>query len=252
MNNSISRLCFFILLLSLSACGIQEEIRFNKDFSGQMTRSLNFSGMRQMAKSMNPEGDTTENPFEQGMPEGASPELDIEGISNFKMEVNEEGIINLSFEFDNIEALNKAYNNLTLENMKNMPGLKETMGSGGFTPGELPEEEEKYNQEKSNKDTKPKADHIYFARKGKNFFYYPMSENIEENPEVQGMGLDNIGDMFKFETKLVFDNKIKKVSNTSPSVETFTDESTNTLTMEMKIDGKKKTDKPAEIKIKLK
>ncbi len=251
MQKKLSYIWLFLLLFSLGACSIEEEIHFNKDFSGKLTRSLDFSGMMQMAKSLNPEGDSAKNPLEQGMPEELSPELDIEGIRNFKMNMDKEGAINLSFDFDNLDALNKAYNKLTMENMKNIPGL-ESMGSngGGFTPGTLSDDE----VENTETNTTPKPEHLYFARKGKNFYYYPSKSDTEENNEMEGSGMDleGIGDMLKIETKFVFDRKIKKVSNNSTQIETFTDNTDNLLRLKMKLQGTQTDNKQPEIKIKLK
>ncbi len=255
MKNTPLILFALWLLFQLSACTVQEEIHFNKDFSGNMKRSFDFSAMMDMAKQMNPD-DTTDSkmPDFENLPKDQMQDIGIEGIRNFKIEGQDEGAFTISFEFDNLEALNQAYNQLEMDNMKDLPGMQgfDMGGSGGFTPGELPNEED--NDEVTQK--KEKKPHTYFVKKGKKtIIYYPSRPAEEQDTENTMEGMEQMGEMMgkmmKIETKFTFDRKISKITNDSKQINTYK-ESDNLLRMEANFEALEKGKKAPEIIIKLK
>lgn len=254
MKNTPLILFALWLLLQLSACTIQEEIHFNKDFSGNVKRSFDFGAMMDMAKQMNPDDSSSKQlPDFGNLPKDQMKDIGIEGIRNFKIESQNEGAFSISFEFDNLDALNQAYNQLEMDNMKNLPGMQDfDMGSGGFTPGELPSDED--NDEITPK--KEKKPHTYFAKKGKKtIIYYPSRPKEEEETENTMEGMEQMGEMMgkmmKIETKFTFDRKISKITNDSKQINTYK-ESDNLLRMEANLESTEKSKKAPGITIKLK
>jgi hypothetical protein len=98
-----------IILLGLGSCTIHENIHFNKNFSGKASYIVDFSAMMTMI----PE-DSLKN-LDDAEIDAIFEEIEnlyygIDGISDFKYEFEmENGIARYSFDFDNLEALNKTY-----------------------------------------------------------------------------------------------------------------------------------------------
>jgi hypothetical protein len=201
-------------LFTLASCTIQEEVHFNKDFSGKMNYSLDMGSMMGMMAGMTNALDSSKEDMKfkpemmASMFDGIK---DLEGVSNFNSAVGEDGKITFSFDFKNLDALNRAYNRLS--NSKNMDKL----GKGNFMPGMPPASEdstETSTEPSVVEEAKPDETFVYFAKEGKDLvFRRPKMGG--ESADLQGMGdqmemLKGMGEMLKVETKLTFDRKIKK------------------------------------------
>ncbi|MDX2306189.1 MAG: hypothetical protein NW226_25495 [Microscillaceae bacterium] len=248
---------FLVLFLLMStSCTIQEEIFFNKDFSGKLSYSINLSSVKMFAGALSNELDSSGKKgddfnFSQEMMQGAFGTMgEIKGISNFKSQVDESGIINFSFDFADIQALNAAYNQLnSSQNMGEIPGMGNP--SGGFTPGVPPGEEEEEKEETL--ETTPEELFNFFEVKGKELIYRrkPFAFNQEEMKDMP-ISMDSfqgLGDIFTFETDLIFERKVKKVKTTQ--TEATTDGKTVRLKMGFK-DLTAAQGKSSEVIIKLK
>ena len=242
-----------IFVLFLSNCSIQEEIHFKKDFSGNLTYSINLSQVKMFAGMLSNELDSTnkgsdELDFSSGLSDGMMKSSfgevgDIEGISNFKSNLDESGIINFSFDFANIDALNRAYNQLNSDkNMGDLPG-------GGFTPGPAPSEEQEKPVEKE-----PKEDFEFFKVKGKTLTYRrPQVDLDQEEMKDMPISMDafqGLGDIFSLETKFTFDRKVKKVD---ASQITIAEQESKMVDLKLGMKNLTSTQNaPAEVVIKLK
>ena len=245
---------FILLVLFLTNCTIQEDIHFNKDFSGNLTYSINMSNVKMFANMLSNELDSMQDSskdldFSSGMMDGAFGQVSsIQGISNFKSNMDESGLINFSFDFENIEALNKAYNQLNSnKNMGELPGLGSP--GGGFTPGPAPDE-----QAETPIEEEPKEDFEYFKTKGKELTYRRPQMDFDQN-EMKDMpvsmdAFQGLGDIFTLETNFTFDRKVKKIQ--ASQIEIANQE---TRAVELKLGMKNLTSgqkAPAEVVIKLK
>jgi DNA-binding transcriptional regulator of glucitol operon len=245
MKNSLL-FCGLMLLLSLSACKVQEEIHFNKDLSGSLRYTLDLSAMRAMSaqmKNMRPDKDDTTGTAQPPNELGTLNALDtlqgsqltmpfagIQGLSNLKGS-SQNGVIEISFNFKDLNALNQAYD------MFGDQGKALTMGmTGGFKTGEMPTEE-----------PQPKKEvYPYFATKsGYLVFSRPKKEQAKEGKTQGGDMGKQMGAMFEHRTVLTFDKTVRKVKakNATPQQ----DEHQITLKSSLQELGN-----GAEIKIKLK
>jgi hypothetical protein len=243
---------FYLLgcLWLLSACQVQEEIHFKQDFSGQMTYTLDLSGMKAMTQMMQNMGDSTLT-----NPQGKAPDIEmnqmldslpklpqfaeiqrLKGISEVRTE-NREGKLQFSFNFADLEALNTAYDRLS-----NSSKILGSLGSGqgGFNIGETPTE--------SNEPAKEEKVFQYFAKKGKTLTYRrpkTVQEEMKDAPPQMEM-MKSMGQLFKFETRLTFDRKVGKT--TQKNAEISTEEKALTVTHDFQSAAKGDT----EVKLKLK
>lgn len=86
------------------SCSVQETFHFNKDFSGHYTFEFNYSQLASLDTSSDMKSEMGESFYE------LENELKkINGISNILILTdNEEGTVMVSYDFENLEALNKA------------------------------------------------------------------------------------------------------------------------------------------------
>ena len=187
------------IALWMSSCSIQQHVHFNRNLSGSVTTTIDISMLKTLMSQM--QGDSTMNA--PGMPNmdtmmdsiSKSPEMDkikeIKGISNVKMKVDKKtSMITMSYDFKNIDALNRAM----------------TQGGTGSPGGGLGMMSQQMPQSQVPKDFK------YFTKKGRYItFKMPdsklpkeMEEGMKQNPMMSG-------DMMRFEYKISFARKIKKV-----------------------------------------
>jgi hypothetical protein len=253
MKKYLIKLSFLLYgLFTLASCTIQEEIHFNKDLSGKMNYSLDLGGMTAMMAGMTNALDSAKEDSK------LKPEMmasmfdgikDLEGVSNFKSGAGEDGKITFSFDFKDLDALNRAYNRLS--NSKNMSKLG---GNGSFMPGMPPvgDDSTAVATEPSVEEDKPDDKFVYFAKEGKDLvFRRPKMGG--ESADLQGMGdqmemLKGMGEMLKMETKLTFDRKIKKADAKGIELSEKEDKS---LLMKMDFQALRKETTP-EVRIRLK
>lgn len=130
----------------MSACAINNEVHFNKNYSGTYALYVDFGDMIDMVKSFDPsmadegEGNFIDETMSAEDREEMKQKIDqIEGISNSSFEVIEESRMELKFDFDDVESLNRAFSEiqsaLQEENemmAESMTGM-ESMGLPKFT-----------------------------------------------------------------------------------------------------------------------
>ncbi|WP_299456275.1 hypothetical protein [uncultured Microscilla sp.] len=228
---------FSLVAVFFSSCTIQQHIQFNKNLSGTVTSTIDMSMLMALMPKTTP-GDSSTTKPKSSMPDMSmlmdslkkGPQMDklkdIKGISNFTYNMDKETKkMTFSYDFKNLDALNKALAQGGTSNPgalmgKNMPGSKPTPAK--------------------NKDFK------YFVKKGRYITYKmpkndmpdDMGKNMQENPMMSG-------DMVKFEFKISFARKIKKVKTKSAIFK-----SDNYIEYKTNIQEMMKQKDPVEIKIK--
>lgn len=126
-NISMKIVYGFIAIMVLSACSINSEFYFDKDFSGKVINSIDMSSFMAMA------GESTDS-IEMQVNEGLNEKKDsilnvfnsVEGISNADM-FYKDGIVQFSYEFEDIQALNRSGRNVNSKD-ENLKGFMLTDG----------------------------------------------------------------------------------------------------------------------------
>jgi hypothetical protein len=178
----ILKTLILLLVISFTSCTITQEFQFNKDFSGNTKLSIDMSSLIAMMAGMDSTGTKT-----KGMKDSLDfvfkesiVKLDSLGIKNIKYGW-EEGthIMFVSYDFDNIETLNKSLN-------------ASNQGNAAFSQAIS------------------KEPHKYFTLKGKNLSYKgPKSTNqLGNNADMESMK-----DYYKYVLIFNFERKIKKIDN---------------------------------------
>ncbi|WP_026998341.1 hypothetical protein [Eisenibacter elegans] len=202
-----------VLVLSFQACTIEQHIHFKEDFSGKLSQKIDLSGLKMMGEMFKQNNEDTEDESAQFTPYGDMSELDknlgqavdslkemfaqkgIDGINNLQLKSDKEGLIELVYDFENLQALNGMYT-----------GLK----TDGIMPSFLANETRTVPEQPNNK--------LSFQRKGKKLIFElpsirqggldndPMQEDLGSNP--MGSMMTN---MFKTKTTISFERPIAKV-----------------------------------------
>ncbi|MEM9023334.1 MAG: hypothetical protein AAGB22_06315 [Bacteroidota bacterium] len=108
ISKLIHRLALLVLALgTLASCSINQDVSFNKDFSGQYAMKIDLSGAIGMLgeegkDKMKPTGKDSVEIAEKIEALGQ-----IEGITNVKM-ISENAVLGYTFDFANLDALNSA------------------------------------------------------------------------------------------------------------------------------------------------
>lgn len=223
MKNYIILIAFMAILFT--SCKTSEEIIFKKDFSGQMITNIDYKQTLEMMKAMSaqknekmPE-DSLKMVIDQMLSkvkESYEPVKSIKGISNFKMDMNNNDSYKVSFNFTDVAALNQAYNQLLNAN--------KSMNEEKMMPD---------NDNKVETKTVTAPLYNYFTLKSKELTYSRPKEEGNANNEGQ---MGEISKMMEYNLKISFENrKIKQITNEnkldlktdensvnfSPSVETL-------------------------------
>jgi len=172
----------FILAISFTSCTITQEFQFNKDFSGNTRLSIDMGSLMEMMSGMDSSGIQTKNMKDSldFVFNESKFKLDSMGIKNIKYGWEDgSNILFMSYDFDNIETLNKSIN-------------ASNKGNAAFGKA--------INSEP----------HTYFTLKGKNLTYKgPKSNNETGNsPDMESMK-----DYYKYNIVFTFERKIKKSDN---------------------------------------
>jgi hypothetical protein len=166
--------------ISFYSCSIVQEYHFNKDFSGSTRLSFDMGSFVQMMAAMDSAGNSIETLRDSlnGVFAENAKKMDSLGLKNFKYGwENESFTFALSYDFDNIEMLNRALNS---SNTNSAP-LIETMGN---------------------------KQHLYFTRKGKTLLYSGPKSVQESSSEMESMG-----EYYQYTVVFTFDRKLKKAIN---------------------------------------
>lgn len=140
MKQSLIYFLGFVITLIMSACAMNNEVHFNKNYSGTYALYVDFADMVDMVKSFDPSmADMGEESFvDEIMSAEEREEMkqkinQIEGIGNASFEVIEESKMEFKFDFDDVESLNGAFseiqaavkedNEVVSDNMAGMDGL---------------------------------------------------------------------------------------------------------------------------------
>jgi hypothetical protein len=172
----------FIIAISLTSCTITQEFHFNKNFSGNTKLSIDMGSLMDMMSGMDSSGVNSKN-MKDSMDfvfKESKEKLDSIGIKNIQFGWEEgTNILFMSYDFDNIEMLNKSLN-------------ASNQGNAAFG---------------KTIDSQP---HTYFVLKGKELSYKgPKSSNdISQNADMQSMK-----DYYKYKIAFNFERKIKKSDN---------------------------------------
>jgi hypothetical protein len=131
---------FAVACMLAVSCTFKQEVNFNKNLSGTMVGQLDMT----MMNSMGEEGSTEEKPslIDEETKAKFEKLKGIKGITNFKYTESKEGIVDLSYDFDDLKSLNESgflfyqdpagatYNFFTLKNKKTllfkMPDMSST------------------------------------------------------------------------------------------------------------------------------
>ena len=174
---NFTKISFIILFIALfTSCTIKQEFYFNKDFSGHYSSSIDLSQFIQAMSAM----DTTEKGMSHFMDsvnlimDETIDKIEANGISNLKSGVNND-VFYISYDFADIDALNKALNDSEMKEIK-------------------PENGEFF---------------IYFTRKGKTLIYHGMPKIASSDDQK----IKEMKDYYKYEVRLEFERKIKKSNN---------------------------------------
>ena len=114
----LSILC--ALTLILSACSVTNEVHFNKNYSGNYATTIDFGDVIEMAMSFDPSMED-QDIMGDALPPETQAQIDealagIEGVSNAKYEMTEDYQLVVSFDFEDIGALNRFFTQIQ-ENM---------------------------------------------------------------------------------------------------------------------------------------
>lgn len=173
----------FIILLSTS-CSFQQKFHFNNDWSGSSELKIDMSQMIALSGGVGGAEEDSLDLFSDFKSENSLEDLGkIPGITNVRMDENsKKGIFILTYNFENIDALNKS------------------MASSDVLSGASSEK-----------------DHNYFSVK-KNKLIYQM-KTMDEEEEVDGMKeVKEMKEMFKYDLIFSFEKSIKKIK--SKNIET--------------------------------
>jgi hypothetical protein len=176
------------ILIFCSSCTIEQVYHFNKDFSGSTRLSIDMKSFMQMMAGMDSTGKPSLNMKDSLnflFSENAKALEEI-GIKNIKLGWQDSSdVFFMSYDFDNIETLNKAMNSVNSQNAT----FSNTIGTEA---------------------------HTYFSTKGKKLIYKGQKSEKGSSKEMESMS-----EYYHYALIFTFDRKIKKVDN--PNVMLFPD-----------------------------
>lgn len=172
----------YFLLLFLTSCTITQEFHFNKNFSGSSKMTIDMGTFMNMMAGMDStgtQGAEMKDSLDFAFNESAQ-KLEGVGVTNIKYGwQNDNKIMFLSYDFPNIDVLNKALN-------------ASDDGNSAFMRAQ------------------DEGDHVYFIRKGKTLTY----QGIKSKNDTVNMGdMASMKDMYKYKLVFSFDRKVKKLDN---------------------------------------
>lgn len=193
MTKTFKLALFAVLAIGLSSCiEITEKAKFNSDYSGTFSLTIDMGQMKQMMIAMGMDPDSlagTENPMEgieQDIREQKAKLEAVRGVSNARVEADEENfVVRTLFDFDDIDALNAGIAHIMEE-------------------GEISEQPVFYK--KNGRSIERTSEQTHVAQ---------MKSEMMDNPDMEGMDPSMIfGDM-SYNVVMEFSNRIDNVSNAS-------------------------------------
>lgn len=168
---------FLLIIVLFTSCTITQEFHFNKDFSGNYKSTIDMTQFVDMINSLDSTSQGTDD-FKDSLDLILSQtvkKLDSAGVSNLKYGWNDNKFLYISYDFANIDVLNKALNK---------SGMNEN------TPGN--------------------ENFIFFIRNGKTLIYQGVSP---DETTKGGADLGAMKDYYKYKAIFTFERKIKKTDN---------------------------------------
>jgi hypothetical protein len=102
MYKILFSLSFFLIL---GACSFKQEAKFNKDFSGTISATLDLSQLRSMGGD---DPEVSNSIIDPEMQERLDKLKTVKGISKLKYEETADGVGTISYDFDGIKSLNES------------------------------------------------------------------------------------------------------------------------------------------------
>jgi hypothetical protein len=163
-----------LIIFALSSCTITQEFYFDKDFSGTYTSTIDMS---KLIEAMNATDGADKN-FTDSLNlilKNTEAKMKGTGISNLKSGWKNDKILFISYDFSNIDVLNKAL-----------------------------------NKSEINKDSTLTEDFVFFTLKRKTLTYHGIPP---EETEEGGKDLGAMKNYYKYKAIFSFERKIKKSDN---------------------------------------
>lgn len=185
----MKKLNFVILFLTLifTSCTITQEFHFKKDFSGSAKITVDMGTFMDMMEGMDSTGTQSagmKDSLDFAFKESAQ-KLEGIGVTNIKYGWHDDNkIMFLSYDFADIEDLNKAMN-------------ASDDGNSSFMKNE------------------DNDDHVYFTLKGKTLIYEGVKT---KNDSIYTNEMASMKDYYKYKLIFTFDMKVKKVDNHNVSL----------------------------------
>ena len=171
-------LLIFLSGVFLSSCTVTQEFYFNKDFSGTYKSTIDMSQFIGAIKSLDTSTTGTSD-FKDSLNlllDEANKKLLGTGVSNLKVGWTNNDVMFLSYDFADIDVLNKALNKSVMA--KNENG--------------------------------DRKDFVYFEQKGKKLIYNGQSP---DDLSDEGKDLGKMKDYYKYKLSFTFERTIKKTDN---------------------------------------
>jgi len=185
----MKKLHFIIFFLSLifTSCTITQEFHFKKDFSGSTKIAIDMTTFMEMMAGMDSTGTQSagmKDSLDFAFKENAE-KLKAMGMKNIKYGwQDDDKVMFLSYDFTDIEVLNKALN-------------ASDDGNSAFMKSE------------------DNDNHVYFTLKGKTLTYQGVKSN---NDSLNTNEMAAMKDYYKYKLIFTFDRKVKKVDNPNISL----------------------------------
>jgi len=205
----LSILITALAVLVLSACSITNQVHFNKDYSGNYAMIVDLGDAMEMFKSFDPSIEDSlqtqgaEDPLGGLISTEDRMKFDsmfatMDGISNANYDVGEDYVVTMSFDFEDIDALNNLFEKWASDAADAASSQPEMAGLGGLGSMAAPS----------------------FTRDGKTITHMAEMPLDPEDlgGEVEGMDemdmssmLDGFAGMMDYQVVMTFDRKIKSV-----------------------------------------
>ena len=180
-------LLIFFLTLFFTSCTITQEFHFKKDFSGSAKIAIDMGKFMDMMAGMDSTGTQSagmKDSLDFAFKESAE-KLEEVGVTNIDYGwQNNDQIMFLSYDFRDIEVLNKAMN-------------ASDDGNSSFIKNE------------------DNDDHVYFVRNGKTLIYEGVKS---QNDSLNSNEMASMKDYYKYKLIFNFDRKVKSLDNPNISL----------------------------------
>lgn len=202
-------LCFAGLFFA--ACNVTQSVHFNRDYSGDFKVVMDISDLLDLSSELgmseeSMEGGDTDLSSEFDSADIAEQINAIEGISSASVSLSDLGEMVIQYEFDDVDALNRALANMGEAMQSNSGGLQDPVSF--FDNPEEPDQEAIQAETEQSKPAPPQ-----FVRKGKMITH--TASGVGDNPMMEGFemedeeSLEMVSAFVDFTLILSSDRKIK-------------------------------------------